>query len=134
MIFILLNSCCYRPWMSASMSQLVNRKSNILILPAFQLMARYLMLTKIIIGEELSDAESNYAWQLLKEKHPKVNWLRTVLYKGKLAEIEKCSDCTLPNKTHNCYYYLAGGSSMLLLSVRSILDNSLSIHFLRCRF
>ena len=43
---------------------------------------------KIIIGEELSDAEINYAQRLLKEKHPKVNGLRTTLYKGKLPEIQ----------------------------------------------
>jgi len=43
---------------------------------------------KIIIGEELSDAEINYAQRLLKEKHPKVNGLRTTLYKGKLLEIQ----------------------------------------------
>lgn len=42
---------------------------------------------KIIMGEELSDIEINYAQQLLKEKHPKVNGLRTTLYKGKIPEI-----------------------------------------------
>ena len=43
---------------------------------------------KIIMGEELSDVEINYAQQLLKEKHPNINGLRTTLYKGKIPEIE----------------------------------------------
>ena len=32
---------------------------------------------KIFMGEELSDIEINYAQCLLKEKHPKINGLRT---------------------------------------------------------
>ena len=36
---------------------------------------------KIIIGEELSDVEINYAQRLLKDKHPNVGGLRTTLYK-----------------------------------------------------
>ena len=43
---------------------------------------------KIIMGEELSDVEINYAQRLLKEKHPNVSGLRTTLYKGKIPEIE----------------------------------------------
>ena len=43
---------------------------------------------KIIIGEELSDIEINYAQRLLKEKHPNVGGLRTTLYKGKIPEVE----------------------------------------------
>ena len=43
---------------------------------------------KIIMGEELSDIEINYAQQLLKEKHPKVNGLRTTLYTKKLSETQ----------------------------------------------
>ena len=34
---------------------------------------------KIIMGEELSDIEINYAQRLLKEKHPKINGLHTTL-------------------------------------------------------
>ena len=43
---------------------------------------------KIIIGEELSDIEINYAQRLLKDKHPNVGGLRTTLYKGKIPEVE----------------------------------------------
>lgn len=43
---------------------------------------------KIIMGEELTDAEIHYAQRLLKAKHPMVNGLRTTLYTGKLPEIE----------------------------------------------
>ena len=43
---------------------------------------------KIIMREELSDVEINYAQRLLKEKHPNVSGLRTTLYKGKIPEIE----------------------------------------------
>ena len=43
---------------------------------------------KIIMGEELSDVEINYAQQLLKKKHPNVSGFPTTLYKGKIPEIE----------------------------------------------
>ena len=43
---------------------------------------------KIIMGEEFSDIEINYAQRLLKEKHPKINGLCTTLYIGKIPEIE----------------------------------------------
>ena len=55
---------------------------------------------KIIMGEELSDIEINYAQRLLKEKYLKISGFRTTLYKGKIPEIEECSDCTLFNKHH----------------------------------
>ena len=40
------------------------------------------------MGEELSDIEINYTQRLLKEKHPKINGLRTTLYNGKITEID----------------------------------------------
>ena len=43
---------------------------------------------KIIMGDELSDGEMNYAQRLLKMKHPEVGGLRLTLYKGKFQEIE----------------------------------------------
>ena len=41
---------------------------------------------KVIMGEELTDFEINYAQRLLKVKHPRVNGLRTTLYQGKMQE------------------------------------------------
>ena len=60
---------------------------------------------KIIMGEELSDVETNYAQNLLKEKHPNVSGLCTILYKER--DCGQCSDCTLLNKTptDNCFYH-----------------------------
>lgn len=43
---------------------------------------------KIIMGDELSDGEINYAQWLLKMKHPKVGGLRLTLYNEKFQEIE----------------------------------------------
>lgn len=42
---------------------------------------------KIIMEDELSDGEINYAQRLLKMKHPGVSGLQLTLYKGKFQEI-----------------------------------------------
>ena len=42
----------------------------------------------IIMGVELTDAEINYGQRLLKEKHPKVNGLRTTLYQCRMQDGE----------------------------------------------
>ena len=42
----------------------------------------------IIMGNELSDGEINYAQRLLKIKHPRIGGLRLTLYKGKFQDVE----------------------------------------------
>ena len=42
----------------------------------------------IIMGNELSDGEINYAQRLLKIKHPRIDGLRLTLYKGKFQDVE----------------------------------------------
>ena len=49
---------------------------------------------KIIIREEFSDIEINYAQRLLKDKHPNVGSLRTTLYKGIISDSVQIVHCS----------------------------------------